>query len=250
MVCNPFRTAAIQIGIEYPLYRGRFLWDDFKIFLVHDPIAVRCRAGDKFPSFHSSLITYFLISRDGNGFLLGQRTGNAHHQFGGERFRVDIFFFKLDRDTQSGQFTQSGEAILGIAGEAGYRLYQNAVDLALPAISHHTVEIIPLVHPGAGQPFVGIHIHQLPAVMLGDLLRVAADLCGVGMQLILGVRTDPAVGRHPQALRLNRLGFDHFHRGHQRSSRWWAAIASLRFTQPCRSSMKVFRADGLSNPLM
>ena len=95
-----------------------------------------------------------------------------------------------------------------------------------------------------------IHIHQLPAVMLGDLLRVAADLCGVGMQLILGVRTDPAVGRHPQALRLNRLGFDHFHRGHQRSSRWWAAIASLRFTQPCRSSMKVFRADGLSNPLM
>lgn len=73
---------------------------------------------------------------------------NNHHQFGGERFRVDILFFKPDSNAHARQLPQSGEAVLGISGEAGYGLYQNAVDLTLPAIPHHTVEVLPFVHPG------------------------------------------------------------------------------------------------------
>ena len=50
--------------------------------------------------------------------------------------------------------------------------------------------------------------------MLGDLFRIIADLGGVGMQLILGVRADPAVGRHPQMFRFPRLRRDDFYLCH------------------------------------
>ena len=99
---DPSGAAPLEVCVEDPAHRGGFLRDDLKVFLIYDSVSVRGGAGDKFPTLHPPLIAHLLIGGDGNGFLLGQRTGNAHHQFGGERFRVDIFFFKPDADAHGG----------------------------------------------------------------------------------------------------------------------------------------------------
>ena len=46
------------------------------------------------------------------------------------------------------------------------------------------VEVLPLLHPGACQALVSVDIHQLPALVMADLLGVLADLAGGGMKLI------------------------------------------------------------------
>ena len=99
---DPSGAAPLEVCVEDPAHRGGFLRDDLKVFLIYDSVSVRGGAGDKFPTLHPPLIAHLLIGGDGDGFLLGKRTGNAHHQFGGERFRVDIFFFKPDADAHGG----------------------------------------------------------------------------------------------------------------------------------------------------
>ena len=115
---------------------------------------------------------------------------------------VDVLFFKLDGNAQPCQLPQGGEAILGVAGETGDGFHQHPVDPAFPTVGQHTVKILPLVRFRTADRLVGVDIHQLPAVMPADQLGVITDLRGVGQLLLLGIRTDPAVGRHTQGIGL------------------------------------------------
>ena len=57
---------------------------------VYQPVAVGGFRCDELAPLHSPAIALMAILRDGDGLLLGQGTGNAHHQFCGERSGVDI----------------------------------------------------------------------------------------------------------------------------------------------------------------
>ena len=91
---------------------------------------------------------------DGDGLLLGQSAENAHQEFRGERFRVDILFFELDGNAEGHQLPQRGEAVFRVSGEAGEGLHQDLVDLTLPAVGEHPVEVLPLVRFRAADRFV------------------------------------------------------------------------------------------------
>ena len=197
LFCDPCQTTSAQVGVEDPSHLLRFRWNDLQIFAVYQSVSKRRFAGDELAALHPPLVAETLVLGGGDGLLLGQCARDAHHQFGGERLRVDIFFFEVDRHAQGHQLPQDGKAVLCIPGEAGNGLHQHFVDPALPAIGEHTVEVLPLVHPSAGQALVRIDVHQLPALMIADFRSVFADLRGVGMKLVRGIGADPAVCRHP-----------------------------------------------------
>ena len=140
---------AAEISVKHPTYQLGLIGDDFQTLSVYQTISEGSFTGNELPPLHPSLVTHPLVLGDGDGLLLGQRTGNAHHQFGGERSGVDILFFKLDGYAQPGQFPQGRQAVSGVAGKSGYGFDQHLVDLPLPAVRQQSVEILPLVHPGA-----------------------------------------------------------------------------------------------------
>ena len=184
---DPLCTEPSQIAVKDPAngFSAGFL--DFKVFPAHKPVSEGSGAGNELAPLHPSLIALPLVLPDGYRFLLGQGAGDAHHQFGGERLRVEVLFFKVNGHTQGRQLPQGGEAVLGVTGEAGDGLDQDLVDPALPAVGQHPVEVLPLIHPSACQALIGIDVHQIPAVMAADLLGVFADLGGVGVKLVGGV---------------------------------------------------------------
>ena len=69
--------------------------------------------------------------------------------------------------------------------------------LPLPTVCHQAVEVLPLIHPRAGQALICVDVHQIPAIVGVDRLRIGPDLGSVGMELVCRVRTDPAVGLLP-----------------------------------------------------
>ena len=91
---DPLGAVSVEIRLEDPTDQHSFFWDDLQVFSIDQPVAKRGSAGDKLTSFHPPFVADALVLRDGDGLLLGQCAGDAHHQFGGERLRVDILFFK------------------------------------------------------------------------------------------------------------------------------------------------------------
>lgn len=66
----------------------------------------------------------------------------------------------------------------------GDGLDQDPIDLSSSAVCHHPLKLRALLDPGAGQSLVSVDVHQLPAVLLADVLCVAANLRRVRVQLI------------------------------------------------------------------
>ena len=67
--------------MEDPFDVVGFLWDDLHFFPVDESISEGSLTGNKFSALHAALIAHTLVFGDGDGFLLGQGSGNAHHQF-------------------------------------------------------------------------------------------------------------------------------------------------------------------------
>ncbi len=72
-----------------------------------------------------------------------------------------------------------------LTGKAGDGLDQDAVNKPASAVSQHPLEIIPLLHRGAGDALVSVDVHQSPVLMLGDVLRIVDVLGRKGVELVL-----------------------------------------------------------------
>ena len=213
LLSDPFHTVSVQISLKHPPnFSGLILLND-KVLPIRHSISIRCRTGDKLPPLHPPLIAHLLVLGDGDGLLLGQRAGNAHHQFGGERSGINILFFKLDGYAQAEQLPERRQAVTGVAGEAGDGFDQHLVDLSLPAVRQQAVEILPLVHPGARNALIGIDVHQIPSVMILDQVRIVTDLGRIGVKLIGGVRADSTIGRNVQDIWTHCSGWNYCHIG-------------------------------------
>ena len=131
------------------------------------------------------------------------------HQFRGHPCGIDVFFLEEDGRAVGSELPNGFQTLCRVAGEAGDGLNQDAVDESAFAVSQHPLEILPLLHRGACDAFIGVDVHQPPVLMLGDVLRVVDVLGREGVKLILRGGTDPAVGGHPQFLGiLLMVGFD------------------------------------------
>ena len=128
LIGNPCSAIPIQIGTEHPSHYLSFALFDDQILSIQHLISERSHTSDEFSPLHPSLVAHSLVFGDGDGFLLGKGTGNAHHQFSGERSGVNVLFFKLDGYTQAEQLPEGGQAVAGVAGEAGDGFDQYLID--------------------------------------------------------------------------------------------------------------------------
>lgn len=117
----------------------------------------------------------------------------------------------------------------------GDGLDQDPIDLSSSAVCHHPLKLRALLDPGAGQSLVSVDVHQLPAVLLADVLCVAANLRHIRVQLIRRIGTDPAVRRHTEAFRPLCPGRDDFYSRHG-SLLLFIDLATPKLPQPRRNS--------------
>ena len=99
--------------------------------------------------------TQFDILGDGFGFLLGQGGHDSDQDLSFGIHGINIFFFKEDRDAQGLQFPDMAQAVQGIAGKAGDGLGDDHVDLSVPGLLHHLLELEPIFSGGSRDSFVG-----------------------------------------------------------------------------------------------
>ena len=85
---------------------------------------------------------------------------------------VSIFSFSNLTVTPSAEVPAGGETVAGVPGKSGDGLDHDLIDLALPAVCHQAVEVLTLIHPGAGQTLVCVDVHQIPAIVGVDRLRI------------------------------------------------------------------------------
>ena len=99
------------------------------------------------------------------------------------------------------QLTDRGQGVHRVAGKAADRFRYDEIDLACQCIGNHLLEAFAVLGAGAGNAFIGIHIHELPAVMVPDEVGVVVQLSLIAGLLFLMVRTDAGVSRDlPPAL--------------------------------------------------
>lgn len=131
------------------------------------------------------------------------------YQLRGHPSCVNVLFLEEDGRAVGPELPDGLQALRRVAGKAGDGFDQNTVNEPAPTVGQHPLEVISLLHRGAGDALVSVDIHQPPVLMLGDVLRVVDVLGREGVKLILRGGTDPAVGGHPQFLGiLLMVGFD------------------------------------------
>ena len=146
---------------------------------------------------HSGALAHIL--GDGDGFLLRKGAHHAQKHLIGHGAGIEMLFFKYHRYAKLFQFPDRGDAVLRVTGKPGQGFDQNAVDLPVPAILHHALEILSFVGAGAGDALVGVNVHERPVLMAGDQCGVVPHLRGEGMLLILGITADASVSTNPQS---------------------------------------------------
>ena len=157
-------------------------------------------------ALHGVALARLDIAGDGLALRLGEGPHHGQHQLCGLVHGVDVFFFKVDRDALRLQHSDVVQAVHRVAGEAGDRLGEDQVDLALLTPFHHPHEVCPLLGRSAGDALIRKDVGHRPRLILHDLIGVIAFLCLVAVELILLFGGYPAVGRHPKLPLLGSSG--------------------------------------------
>lgn len=194
--------------MEYEVYcwRSSFVDSEFTVYKI---ISQRGTVGAELLTLYPLLVAPAHIAGDGLTLALGEGCVQGCHQFRRHPCGVNVLFLEEDGRAVGSELSDSLQALHRVAGEAGDGLDQDAVNESVSTVSQHPLEVISLLHRGAGDALVGVDVHQPPVLMLGDVLRVVDVLGREGVKLILRGGTDPAVGGHPQFLGIPLMvGFD------------------------------------------
>ena len=194
-----------QIHVVYTANHRRALLIDNKR-TVYEVIAQRSAAGVELPAFHPLLVTPAHIAGDGLALTLREGCVQGCHQLRRHPCGVDVLFLEEDGRAVGSELSDGLQALCRIAGKARDGLDQDAVNESASAVGQHPLEILPLLHGGAGDALVGVYVHQPPVLMLSNVLRIVDVLSREGVELILRGGTDPAVGGHPQLLGIPLMG--------------------------------------------
>ena len=173
------------------------------------PVAIGDGGWDKQSLFHPHTNAEAHITGMVGGFHLGESPIDLGNLLRGHLPGIDVLLFKVDRNTQPEQFPHELDVLLCVACKARDRFAEDPVDLSLPAVCHHPVEIIPIPGFQPGDTLIGIDVYHLPLLFTGDVLGVEVYLGDVGVDLIFGVTAHSGVGRYPQLCFFGDSGVDY-----------------------------------------
>ena len=207
-LCDLRGVYPMQIHLVYTANHLRALLIDNKR-TIHKVIAQWGAVGAKLLTFYPLLIAPAYIAGDGLTFCLCEGCVQGGHQFRRHPCGINVLLLEEDGRTVSSELPDGFQAFCRVTGEAGDGLDQNAVDESAFAVGQHPLEILSLLHRGAGDALVSVDVHQPPVLMLGDVLRIVDVLGREGVELILRGGAHPAVSGHPQLLGIPfMVGFD------------------------------------------
>ena len=135
-----------------------------------------------------------------------QRREYCGEGFAGGLCGIDVLFLEVDADTERLQFSHGLQTFFGVACEARGGFDKNTVNTAAAAIFHHPQEVISLFDGCAGDTLVGIDVCKYPVWIAVDESCKVSGLGCIGVELIVGVRADAGVCRHPEGAREILLG--------------------------------------------
>jgi len=105
------------------------------------------------------------------------------------------------------------------------------------------LEILPLVDFGSGYGLVREYLHEFPVIPFLDFFLVISDLRFIARNLLLGIRGDAAIGRHPEFLaRLVGVPV------HPNGFRFYVCDCSEHFRKPPLCMHVEFRQQSLFDP--
>lgn len=181
---NFFGVHAVQVHIKYFPHDVGFFFIDNKL-TTYKVIAQRGTVGAELLTLYPFLVAPAYIAGDGLALCLREGCIQGGHQFGRHPRRIDIFFLEEDSRSVGTELSNGFQTLRRVAGEARDGLDQNAVNESASAVGQHPLEVISLLHGGAGDTLVGVDVHQPPIIMLGDVLRIVDVLGREGVELIL-----------------------------------------------------------------
>ena len=120
---------------------------------------------------------------------------------------MDALFLKVHVHAEVFQHSGVFEAVDGVSGEAGDRLANDHIHLALLAEPNHFIELITLFYACSRDALVGVYCDKCPIGFFVDSLCVVVDLVFIAVQLLVLLGGYAAVGDHSQ---LSVCGFDAF----------------------------------------
>ena len=129
--------------------------------------------------------------------MLSGHTGECYNHLTIQFVGIDALFLEVDADADIFEKADRCQKLLGVSCEAGHRFDDDAVDQAFLTVSNHPVQIISLVHAGAGDSFIRIDVNQLVLRMCFLVVLVLSNLCGEGVKLVFAITGYSAVGCQP-----------------------------------------------------
>ncbi len=198
---QPFCDLCVALAPEcqpedLPHHLG-LLGDDFRLQPIQ-PVAVGHGGGGEDPLLHPHPDAGAHIAGVGGGLHLGEGRVDGGGLLGGQLPGVHVLLLEVDGDAQPQQLPHKVQGVLGVPGEPGDGLDQDAVDFSGPAVRHHPVELVPLPGAQAGNALVRVDVGQLPVRVLPDMAGVVVHLGQIGVELVRRVAADPGVGGHPE----------------------------------------------------
>ena len=124
------------------------------------------------------------ISGDGFTFGLGEGGVERNEEFAFRVDGVDVLLLEDHGDAETSQLTGIADGIQRVSGEAGDRLGEDHIDLALPALADHAKELLAPAGGGSCDALVREDVHHRPIRILHDLLGVVRFLVLIAGQLL------------------------------------------------------------------
>lgn len=120
------------------------------------------------------------IGGDGFTFGLGEGGVERNEEFTFRINGVDVLLLEDHGDAEASQLTGIADGIQRVSGEAGDRLGEDHIDLALPALADHAKELLAPAGGGSCDALVREDVHHRPIRILHDLLGVEGFLVLIG----------------------------------------------------------------------
>ena len=176
------------------------------VLSLHEAVAVEVDVLGV-PLWEPLLVAPLDVGGDGAGFFLGNGRKGRQDEVAGRILRIEVLLFKEDGHMVIVEDVQRSHEVAGIAGESGNGFAHDAVDFPLLAMAQEPpIAGAPLL-VRAGNAVVGIDTGARP---VGILLKQRGEilvLSLVGVLLVVGIRGDTDVSRHPEdALLRHRSG--------------------------------------------
>lgn len=191
-----------SISVKVVCYRGKAVackksivdpFDHDCLFGIDLRLSVRASAIPKESLVLEGYISFFCALRfapadvgaDVLGFALSDGAVNRDVEFRSRLDAVNPLFLEVHIHVVFFQHPSVLQAVKGVSCEAGNRLGNDHVDLALFAMAHEPVELITFLDTCAGDAFVGVDADHRPSMLSVDFVCVSSALNIKNRQVVL-----------------------------------------------------------------